>query len=206
MMSRYVKVKTFLLLSFFALSPVYAQKTLVFTREEKVKSYMEEFVSQGFKESQAKIYTAIQQCLRLIPEEAYKKITDRTFPVIFTEMPHFGGGRWANSSGVYVMPNDPPTFTKGIWIVKLNTQLNETQDVEEIEGIIFHELAHRVLDHVAGAFDIDKEKQANRLVKKWGFERQFLKAKSSFGTHGKRMASASPLLTLNKRSSIIKNL
>jgi hypothetical protein len=90
-------------------------------------------------------------------------------------------GKWANSAGIFVEPNDPPTFTKGIWIVKLNTQMNEVNSVEAIEGVVLHELAHKVLEHQGGTFNPEIEREANRLVKKWGFERQFLKAKEFFG-------------------------
>lgn len=150
-------------------------------RQEKVGSYLSEFVSPAFKDSYPNIYTAIKNVLILLPENAFKKVTDRSFPVLFTEVPHFGTGQWANSSGIYVLPEDPPTFTKGIWIVKLNTALNDAKDVEAIEGVIFHELGHRVLDHEGGKFSVEIEKEVNRLVKKWGFERQFLKARAKFG-------------------------
>jgi hypothetical protein len=120
--------------------------------------------------------------LTLLPSEAYKKVTDRTFPALYTEVPHFGSGQWANSSGIYVEPNDPPTFTKGIWIVKLNTAMEEANDVQAIEGVVAHELAHHYLDHVAGAFSMEKEKQANHQIQKWGFDRQFQRAKAKFGS------------------------
>ena len=152
------------------------------TRQQKAEAYLAEFASPAFKDSYTNIYSAIKNVLILLPEYAFEKVTDRSFPVLFTEVPHFGTGRWANSSGIYVMPDDPPTFTKGMWIVKLNTELNEGKDVEAIEGVVFHELAHRVLGHEGGHFSIEVEKEANHLVKKWGFQKQYLKAKASFGT------------------------
>jgi hypothetical protein len=163
-------------LVFFVL-PVWSQTS----REKKVDRYLQEFASPAFKESYSNIYKALHEVLVLLPQSAFDKVTDRAFPVLFTEVPHFGSGQWANSSGIYVEPNDPPTFTKGIWIVKLNTALGESNDVQAIEGVIFHELAHRVFGHEGGIFSIQKEKDANHLVEKWGFKAQFLRAKAKFG-------------------------
>lgn len=175
------KILLFVLFLFFS-SFVLAENTIQKTREKQVDAFLREFSSQAFKESYPNIFTAIKQVLILLPPDAFAKATNRAFPVLFTEAPHFGTGQWANSSGIYSEPNDPPTFTDGIWIIKLSTKLNETKDVEAIEGVIFHEIAHHVLGHKGGVFNPEIEKEANRLVKKWGFERQYLKAKEAFGS------------------------
>ncbi len=157
------------------------------SRKEQVDQYLHDFVSQAFQFSYPSIYNAIELSLMGIPQEALDKVSNADFPALFVEMPHFGGGRWANANGIFVEPHDPPTFTKGVWIIKLSTELEDSKDVDAIQGIVLHELAHFILDHHGGVFDKQYEKDANHLVKKWGFERQFLKAKEKFGSHSNKI-------------------
>ena len=73
-------------------------------------------------------------------------------------------------TAVQMMPEDPPTFGKGMWFVKLNTELEGAKSVEAIEMVVAHELAHRVLGHRAGAgISVKDEKAANHLIRRWNF-------------------------------------
>ena len=153
------------------------------SREVRIKEYLHDFVGHAFKESFPNINQAIEQVIKSLPQEVLDKVLDPDFPVLFIEMPHYGGGRWANSNGIYMEPDDPPTFTKGVWIVKLSTELNDSNDIPAIEGVIAHEIAHFVLGHQPEGLNLKQEKEANALVNKWGLEEQFLKAKKRFGGH-----------------------
>lgn len=152
-------------------------------RKEAMDQYLHDFVGQAFPQSYPSIYQAIKNAVEHLPQEAFEKINHADLPVLFLEMPHFGGGKWANSNAIIVEPDDPPTFKDGLWIIKLSTQLEDSKDIDAIEGIVLHELAHFILGHQGGAYDIQKEKDANNLVKKWGHESKFLKAKAKFGSH-----------------------
>ncbi len=172
-------VKCFLLVFLLLL----AQLSWAAERKKQVDLYLHDFVSQAFQLSYPTIYKAIEVSLMGVPQEVLDKVNNADFPAIFVEMPHFGGGRWANSNGIFVEPHDPPTFTKGVWIIKLSTELEDAKDVDAVQGVVLHELAHFVLDHHEGVFNQQHEKDANHLVRKWGFEEKFLKAREKFGSH-----------------------
>ncbi len=155
-------------------------------RQEVIREYLSEFCSQSFIQSYPKIYKAIQSALEKIPYEIFLSLTDRARPVLFTEYHTIGVGRFANSSEIMVFKDDAPSFTKGLTIIKLSTELEETDSAEDIEGVILHELAHRVLEHSQKEIrTCQREKEANQLVKTWGLEEEFLKAKARFGSKDK---------------------
>ena len=61
-------------------------------------------------------------------------------------------------------------------------QITTAEDVEAIEGVVLHEIAHRVLEHgTSEKASREKGRAANRLVKKWGFTRELEKAIERFG-------------------------
>jgi len=146
-------------------------------REEVVREYMGEFCSEALQAS-PKISSAIRDVLRRIPEEASLLVTRRDFPALFTEYYTEGASRLANSSGIYALADDPPTFARGTWIVKLNSDLERLAAEDAIRAIVAHELAHRVLGHRPGEKDAaEAEKAANRLIRDWGFQKDYLAAK-----------------------------
>ena len=68
------------------------------TRAQRAEAYLDEFASQAFKQDYPNIYAALKKALMDIPDDAYLKVTHRDFPVLFTEVLHFGSGQWANSA------------------------------------------------------------------------------------------------------------
>jgi len=151
-------------------------------REEVVKEYISEFVSLGFNKGSSKIFKAIEGVLAKIPRQVFLSVTDRKHPVLFTEYYFEGMSRFANSSEVIVLKDDPPTFTEGVTIIKLSSELNLADSIQEVEGVILHELAHSYLRHgMNEGRDSELEKEANRLIKEWGFIVEFEKASKRFG-------------------------
>ncbi len=151
-------------------------------REEIVREYLGEFCSQAFLQGFPKIHAAIHNVLLKIPMEVFRSITDRSRPVLFTEYHTTGTGRFANSGEIISTPDDALAFQRGLTIVKLSTELEDADDEQAIEGVIFHELAHRYLEHARRpARTCEMEREANRLVKEWGFGNEYAKAKARFG-------------------------
>ncbi|MFA5089223.1 MAG: hypothetical protein WC552_09360 [Candidatus Omnitrophota bacterium] len=150
-------------------------------REEVVREYLGEFCSQGIIKYFPKIYSAISHVLNKLPDDIFLDVTDRTRPVLFTEYYDSGGAKFANSSQIVVFPDDPPTFTEGIWIMKLSTALNISDSFEAIAGVVIHELAHRILGHGdSAAYSPIMEKEANDLVRKLGFAEELRRAQDIF--------------------------
>ncbi len=155
-------------------------------RPEIVEEYLSEFCSQSFIQSYPKISRALHAALNKIPWNVFWAITGRSRPVLFTEYHYTDVGRFANSSEIWTSEDDAPTFTKGMTIIKLSTELEDAESVESIEGVVLHELAHRFLEH-AKKKDLavcQREMEANQLVKEWGFEQEFKAAKERFGHKG----------------------
>lgn len=153
-------------------------------RAEVIREYLSEFCSQAFIHKYKRIYGAISNVLRKIPNDVFLNITDRNRPVVLSEVHSLGLGRLANSSDIRVLPEDPPTFAAGVWLIKLSTELNEAESSGPIEGVVVHELAHRVLEHsVTDEYDASLERQANALIVEWGFQKEFEEAKKEFGTY-----------------------
>ncbi len=144
-----------------------------------VEKYLDEFCSlQDFP----MIYTAIKNVLQKIPYEDFLKVTDRRRPVLFVEFYDSGTARFASSQEFIVSKDDQPCCQEGFTIIKLGLGLGKAKNSDPVEGVVAHELAHRVLDHVRkGHTDCDAERTANALVKKWGFMKEFKKASKVFG-------------------------
>lgn len=155
-------------------------------RVEIVKEYMSEFCSKYFLHNASKIGIAIRTALERVPKDVFFAVTDRAKPVVFTETHYRGTGRLANSSDIWPLEGDPPTFTDGIWITKLSLELETAEDPGEIESIIAHELAHYILDNGKrigsdpGRVD-QYERESADLVQKWGFGEEMIKAYERFG-------------------------
>ena len=150
-------------------------------RDEIVEEYLSEFCSGAFKNYHPKTYQAIKSVLLKLPKEDFMDITRRSYPVIFIEAHYTGQGRFANSSDLWQQEGDPPTFTEGIWITKLSTEMEKIGSVAAIEGVVAHELAHKKLDNGKKKFTNELQMLANTLVVAWGFEKEFKEAQEIFG-------------------------
>ena len=163
-------------------------------RPEIVEEYLGEFCSRAFVQGYPKIYSAIKAALTKIPHDVFLAVTDRSRPVIFTEYHYTGIGRFANSSNIFSFEDDAPSMTDGLTMIKLSVELEDkAESSQEIEGIILHELAHRVLDHAKKEIrTCQMEREANNLVKSWGFGEEFQKAKATFGDKTRTDAEKCP--------------
>jgi len=151
-------------------------------RGEVITEYLGEFCSMAIAQGFPKIYDAIRDVLQRMPFEDFLKITDRRRPVLFTEFFDSGTAKFASSSEIISTEDDAPAFMEGVTIIKLSTGLNQASGPEAIEGVLAHELAHRVLDHVRkGRRTCQAEREANALIKQWGFGKEYEKASATFG-------------------------
>ncbi len=149
-------------------------------RSMQVKQHLIEFCS--IPESSI-IYKAIEQVLLKMPYQDFLYVTNRHRPILFIDYYDSGTARFAGSQEFFVNPNTPPCCQEGFTIIKLGQGLGIAKTPEAIEGIVAHEIAHRVLEHIKnGNVNCDAEREANRLIKKWGFEKEFQEAKKIFGT------------------------
>jgi hypothetical protein len=151
-------------------------------RREVVAEYMGEFCSAGTPGGGSKTYEAIRDVLELMPLKAFLNVTERSRPVLFTEYYDSGTAAFANSTELLSDPEDAPAFGEGLMIMKLSTALDSAESPSPIKGVVAHELAHHVLDHARqGAGTCAAEREANRLVKDWGFESEYEAASRMFG-------------------------
>jgi hypothetical protein len=148
-------------------------------RPEVVQEYLDEFC---FYQPPSLIYEAIKDVLLKMPYKDFLKATDRRRPMLFTEFYTEGTARFASSSEFIVTPDSPPCCSEGFTIVKLGMSLGLAKTPGPIEGVVAHEIAHRVLDSIRlGHTDCDAERRANRLIVKWGFKKEFKAASQLFG-------------------------
>lgn len=153
------------------------------SRQQGVQQYLGEFASGQFPSSYPQIYTALTHALEKLPEDIFLTLTDRDRPILFVVSMTSGIGRYANSTEFVMREDDPPTFQNGFYLVTLSDELDAAFDPLAIEGILFHEMAHRYLEHLKKAeFSCEMEREANRLVKQWGFEKEYQKASEIFGS------------------------
>ena len=151
-------------------------------RNEVITEYLGEFCSQGIVRGMPKIFTALEDVLRRIPLPDFLNVTDRRRPVLITEYYDAGTARFANTSEIIASEEDAPAAERGLTIIKLSSALNEADSPAPIKGVLAHELAHRVLDHARqGGGSCKKEREANRLIKKWGFTEEYKEASHFFG-------------------------
>lgn len=163
----------------------YAEQTRGY-RQKLAKEYLDEFCSRAIVNSCPKMYAAIRDVLARMPVKSFFVITQRDYPILFTEYHYEGQGRLAVSSSIRRMEEDPPTFQNGFWMVKLSTELEDAYSQEIITGIIAHEVAHRVLGHRPSQSKLSAERlerMANRLVRRWGFENEIQAAQDADTGH-----------------------
>ena len=158
-------------------------------RTQVIDAYLDEFCSAALREGV--FGQAIHDVLMRIPADALKIVLNRRRPVIFTEVYDSGTARFASSQEVIVTPKDIPAFQGGMTIIKISLGLGAGSQ-QAMEGIIAHELAHRILDHIRrGHVSCQAEREANRLIKSWGFTKEFTAASTSFGQKVQGGGSAS---------------
>ena len=148
-------------------------------RAEVIKEYLGEFC---FYQDPSLTYRAIKEVLLRMPYKDFLNATNRQRPVLFTEFYVEGTARFASSSEFVVTDEDPPCCKEGFTIIKLGMGLGLAQTPGPIEGVVAHEIAHRVLDHIRkGNVNCDAERASNALIRKWGFKKEFKEASKLFG-------------------------
>ncbi|MBF0330513.1 MAG: M48 family metalloprotease [Candidatus Omnitrophica bacterium] len=148
-------------------------------RAKAVDAYLAEFGAETFMRS--KIGLAIHEVMMRLPEDALRTVMDRHRPVLFLEVYSSGMGSFASSSEVIMTEKDIPAFQRGMTLITISDVL-EAGSSEAIKGIVAHEMAHRVLDHVRrNRVGCQSEREANRLIKSWGFTGEFEAASREFG-------------------------
>jgi hypothetical protein len=148
-------------------------------RGQMVDRYMAEFSSGTFNNS--KIGLAIREVMMRMPGKDLITVMNRRRPVVFVEVFDVGTAKFVSSSEMILTDQDEPAFQEGMTIVKISTAL-ENGSQEAIMGIVAHELAHRVFDHVRrGKVSCQSEREANQLVKSWGFVKEYEAASQEFG-------------------------
>jgi hypothetical protein len=148
-------------------------------RPEVVKEYLGEFC---FYQDPSVIYQAVKEVLLRMPYKDFLNATNRQRPMLFTEFYDSGTARFASSSEFIATKDDPPCCTEGFTIVKLGMSLGLAKTPGPIEGVVAHEIAHRVLDSIRkGNVNCDAERAANALIQKWGFKKEFKEASRLFG-------------------------
>jgi len=148
-------------------------------RPELIKEYLGEFC---FYQEPSLTYRAIKDVLLRIPDKDFLNVTNRQRPILFTEFYDSGTARFASSTEFIVTEEMPPCCKEGFTLIKLGMALGLAKTPGPIEGVVAHELAHRVLDHIRkGNVNCDAERASNALIKKWGFKKEFKEASQLFG-------------------------
>ncbi len=164
-------------------SNIFAQENPDKNRDQAIKQYLAEFVSGNIQHAFSSVDVALHNVLRKVPDHVFQAVTDRKRPVIFVDYYTSGIARFAGSTEFVFREGDQPAFQDGFYLIQLGDALDSVEDPIAIEGVILHEIAHRILEHLkADHFSCALEREANRLVKSWGFEQEFLKAKEYFGS------------------------
>ncbi|MGE0267327.1 MAG: hypothetical protein AB7S78_02565 [Candidatus Omnitrophota bacterium] len=164
-------------------NPVHAQESASLSeRQKQVEAYLTEFAAAEFRAVYPRIYQALINALNKLPEEVFVDVTDRASPVIFINSITSGIARYANSKEFYFNDGDLPALQDGFYLVILGDELNNSEHVGAIEGVILHELAHDFLKHLrAPKHNCEMEREANRLVKSWGYAKEYEQASEAFG-------------------------
>jgi len=148
-------------------------------RPEVIREYLAEFC---FYQEPSLIYQAIKDVLLRMPYKDFLNVTNRQRPILFTEFYDSGTARFASSSEFMVAKDAPPCCQEGFTIIKLGMGLGLAKTPGPIEGVVAHEIAHRVLDSIRkGNVNCDAERAANHLIIKWGFKKEFKEASRLFG-------------------------
>jgi len=158
-------------------------------REEMAKQYLSEFAGGNLLFSYPKVREALLNALQKLPLDIYLTVTDRRRPILFIDYYTGGIARYAGSLEFTMRETDPPTtFENGFYIIRLGDGLNDATSSEAIEGIVLHEIMHRLLEHLKNegqAHPCELEKEANQKLKELGFERAYAKASEEFGAKEK---------------------
>jgi len=151
-------------------------------RQARAEEFLREFSSITQDSIYPQIYQALLNSLAKLPEDVFTKVTDRAHPLIFVYTINTGIARYAHATEFTFQEGDLPAFMDGFYLIQLADELNNMQDVESIEGIILHEIAHAYLEHLRKAVhSCEMEKEANQLVISWGYDEEYRKAVEAFG-------------------------
>lgn len=148
-------------------------------RTQAVDAYLAEFSSPSLMRS--RIGPAIRDVMMRIPVDALSKVMNRRRPVMFVEVASSGTAKFASSAEVMMTEQDAPAYQEGMTLIMISDALSEGTP-EAIEGIVAHELAHRVMDNIRNNhISCQAEREANRLIKSWGFNKEYQNASQEFG-------------------------
>ena len=112
----------------------------------------------------------------------FLNVTNRRRPIIFLGYYTVGIARFASATEFNIRDKDAPMLQDGFYVIKLGDALESKGDIETIEGVILHEIAHRQLEHLRHPkSSCELEREANKLMQSWGFEKEFNKVKEVFG-------------------------
>jgi len=175
-------------------------------REEMAKQYMSEFASGNILHNYPKVRTALLSALQKLPLDIYLTITDRRRPIIFLDYYTEGIAKYAGSMEFRMRETDPPTFEDGFYIIRLGDKLNGTENTEAIEGVILHEIMHRVLEHLRNDTEqpCEMEKQANQKLKDLGFEKEYSMAAAEFGSKVQGDSPCHDMMEAKKLEELLK--
>lgn len=155
-------------------------------RQEHVTAYMNEFASGSFRSFYTNIGQALENALNKLPEDVFADVTDRRSPIIFINSVTSGIARYANGMEFFFRPQDQAALQDGFYLIVLGDQMNNFDNVEAIEGVIAHEIAHDWLKHLrAPKHNCEMEREANRLIMDWGYEDEYRQASETFGAKKK---------------------
>jgi Zn-dependent protease with chaperone function len=177
-----VNIRILVLIVFIALSAHPSESgSSISSSRQTTEEYFQEFVSPEIQ-----YYPNIDQALKNVfsklSPEVLQEIKHRDYPILFVPTISSGIARYAHAVEFTQEKGKNRAFRKGFYLIMLGDQLNQIADVEAIEGVILHEIAHRYLNHAQSQNPgCELEREANRLVKKWGFEAEYKKASAAFG-------------------------
>ncbi len=146
------------------------------SRAQIIDHHLKEF--SAFQ-APSQVRTAIVNVLQKMPDKEFAYVTDARRPVIFIDS---GSSPYASSQEFAMSPGEEPCCQEGFTLIRLGGRLEEARNIMAIEGVIAHELAHRILEHLkTGHVSCKSEREANRLIKSWGFTKEFEAASKTFG-------------------------
>ena len=181
---KHFKIPTTLFVLLMLISQAYAQ--LDPEREKMSREYIRQFAEDTFALAEPNTHQALINAMSKIPKTVFEDITQNERPIVFVHHYTQHIARFANSTEFIVEADDPPTFVKGFFLVNLGDELNSSSNIQAIEGVIYHEIAHRVLENLRSDREVcDLEREANQLIKAWGLQEEFLQAKEVFGAKKK---------------------
>ncbi len=151
-------------------------------RQALKEKYFREYVSSEVRPVYQKIHAALNNVLDVLPHDVFSFVTNPDLPVVFVTSTSDGIARFAHSRPFIKEGKAEQSFKNGFYLIVLGDELDGVDDIQAIEGVLLHEMAHPFLKHYkSNLSSCEQERQANQQVIAWGFKTQFQAAKSAFG-------------------------